>query len=170
MSKTHFRKVHKSDHLGVADLEEFLEENKSLIFTIKEVKQEYGIKVAGVKGNHNIAYFVEPIKPLVLNNTNSKVIRSFNKGSSFVEDWANTLVELYIDSTVKMKGEIVGGVRIKPIQPKIKEKPIFKEEQFEQAFNANVTIERLKHTRQVSPEVEQKYIKYCNERNNPTEK
>lgn len=168
--KTHYRKVHKSDHLGVADLEEFLEEGKSLVFTIKEVKQEYGVKVAGVKGDHNIAYFKEKIKPLVLNNTNAKVIRSFNNGSSFVEDWNDTLVELYIDYSVKMKGELVGGVRIKPIQPRLKEKPIFKEEQFEQAFNANVTIERLKQTRQLSQEIEHKYIQYCNERNNTAKK
>jgi len=118
-SKTHYRKVFKSDHLGVADLEEFLEDKKRLVFTIKEVKQEYNVMVAGRKGNHNIAYFVEGIKPLVLNATNSKVVRSFNGGSSFVEDWGNTLIELYIDSSVKMKGDVVGGVRIKPTQPSI---------------------------------------------------
>lgn len=115
--KTHYRKVFKSDHLGVADLEEMQEEGKRLVFTIKEVKQEYDVMVAGRKGNHNIAYFNESIKPLVLNATNSKVMRSFNGGSSFIEDWSNTLVELYIDSQVKMKGDIVGGVRIKPKQP-----------------------------------------------------
>ncbi len=117
--KTHYRKVFKSDHLGVADLEEMQEEGKRLVFTIKEVKQEYDVTVAGRKGNHNIAYFNEPIKPLVLNATNSKVMRSFNGGSSFIEDWSNTIIELYIDSQVKMKGDIVGGVRIKPKQPTI---------------------------------------------------
>lgn len=116
-SKTHYRKVFKSDHLGVADLEEFLEEDKRLVFKIKEVRQEYGVVVAGRKGNYNIAYFEEGIKPLVLNATNSKVVRGFCGGSSFVEDWGNTLIELYIDSSVKMKGEVVGGVRIKPKQP-----------------------------------------------------
>jgi hypothetical protein len=121
-NKTHYRKVFKSDHLGVADLEEYLEEGKRLVFTIKEVKQEYEVSVAGRKGNHNIAYFNEGIKPLVLNATNSKVVRSFCNGSSFVEDWSNTMIELYIDSSVKMKGEIVGGVRIKPKQP-TKNKP-----------------------------------------------
>jgi hypothetical protein len=118
--KTHYRKVFKSDHLGVADLEEFLEEGKRLVFTIKEVKQEYDVTVAGRKGNHNIAYFVEKIKPLVLNSTNSKAVKTFCKGSSFVEDWSNVLIELYIDANVKMKGDIVGGVRIKPNQPTLK--------------------------------------------------
>jgi len=117
MSKTHYRKVFKSDHLGIADLEDFLEEKRALTFTIKEVKQEIGVSVAGRKGNHNIAYFNEPIKPLVLNATNSKVVKSFAKGSPFVEDWENIPVELYIDYNVKMKGETVGGVRVKKVAP-----------------------------------------------------
>lgn len=41
----------------------------------------------------------------------------FSGGSPFVEDWKNIPVELYIDETVKMKGELVGGVRIKNIKP-----------------------------------------------------
>lgn len=115
--KTHYRHVFKSDHLGVADLEEFQEDGKRLIFTIKEVKQEIGVQVAGRRGDHNIAYFVEDIKPLVLNATNSKMVKKFSKESPFVEDWKNVLIELYIDPNVKMKGEIVGGCRIKSIQP-----------------------------------------------------
>ncbi len=119
-SKTHYRKVFKSDHLGISDLEDFIEEKVTLIFTIKEVKQEYNVSVAGKKGNFNIAYFNEPIKPLVLNSTNSKVVKSLCNSSPFVEDWKNVTVELFIDATVKMKGEVVGGVRLrgsKPITP-----------------------------------------------------
>lgn len=112
-SKTHYRKVFKSDHLGIADLEDFLEEKVTLVFTIREVRQEIGVSVAGKKGNFNIAYFNEPIKPLVLNATNSKVVKNLAGGSPFVEDWKNVVVELFIDPTVKMKGEVVGGVRIR---------------------------------------------------------
>jgi hypothetical protein len=115
-NKTHYRKVFKSDHLGSADLEEMLEDGKRLVFTIKEVKQEYEARVAGKKIDANIAYFNEGIKPLVLNATNSKQMVKFT-GSKFVEDWSGTMIELYIDSSVRMKGEIVGGVRIKPAQP-----------------------------------------------------
>jgi hypothetical protein len=110
--KTHYRKVFKSDHLGIADLEDFTEEGKDLCFTIKNVRQEIGTAVAGRKGNFNIAYFVEDIKPLVLNATNSKVLSKIT-GSVFVQDWNSIKVELYIKSDVKMKGEVVGGVRIK---------------------------------------------------------
>ena len=121
MSKTHYRKVFKSDHLGVADLEDLQEEGSDMIFTIDHVKQEMGVSVAGRKGNHNIAYFKEKIKPLVLNATNSKVVKSFCGMSPFVEDWKNVRVNLYIDSNVKMKGEIVGGVRINPNPPQEKQ-------------------------------------------------
>ncbi|MGU3377382.1 hypothetical protein [Chryseobacterium sp. M5A1_1a] len=115
-SKTHFRKVYKSDHLGVADLEDYLEDGKRLVFKIREVRQELGAMVAGKKGNFNIAYFEEKIKPLVLNATNAAVLKGFS-GSSFVEDWKGLLIELFIDSTVKMKGDVVGGVRIVKKQP-----------------------------------------------------
>lgn len=158
LKKHHYRNVMKSDHLGVADLEDLIEQGKKLIFTIKEVKQEIGVSVAGKKGNHNIAYFKENIKPLVLNATNSKILKGFNN-SSFVEDWNNTLIELYIDENVRMKGEVVGGVRIKPTQPKLT-KPDFTEEMFERAKNANANIESIKKSYNVSQEIETKYLSY----------
>lgn len=116
--KTHYRNVFKSDHLGVADLEDMIERGQPLIFKIKDVRQEFNVAVAGRKGNHNIAYFEGKHKPLVLNATNSKVLKKFAQGSSFIEDWKSKLIELYIDPNVTMKGEKVGGVRIKPVQPK----------------------------------------------------
>lgn len=116
--KHHYRNVFKSDHLGIADLEEFIEEKRSLIFTISHVVQEYKTKVAGRNIDANIAYFIDPIKPMVLNATNSKIIKKLSGGSPFVEDWKNVTVELYIDPNVKMKGEVVGGLRIKDEAPK----------------------------------------------------
>ena len=120
MSKTHFRKAYKSDHLGVPDLEEFKENGSNLIFTIKEVKYKLGEKVAGKKGNFNIAYFKENIKPLVLNAGNAKVLSKLCK-SIHIEDWGNISIQLIIDPTVKFAGEVVGGVRISPNPVKPKE-------------------------------------------------
>ena len=157
--KHHYRKVFKSDHLGIADLEDFIEEKKPLIFTIKHVKQEMNVSVAGKKGNFNIAYFVENIKPLVLNATNSKTVKVFAGGSPFVEDWNNIIIELYIDDNVKMKGETV-GVRIRPIQPTKKSKPDFTEANFEKAKNAGASIEKIKEIYNVSPEIESKFNEY----------
>ena len=121
MSKTHYRKVFKSDHLGVADLEDLVEAKSNLIFTITHVKQEIGARVAGKKGNFNIAYFKEGIKPFVLNAGNSKILKGFSGGSSFVEDWGGITIQLYIDNNVRFGSEIVGGVRINPNPPKQRE-------------------------------------------------
>ncbi|WP_299073271.1 hypothetical protein [uncultured Paraglaciecola sp.] len=122
--KTHYRKVFKSDHLGVADIEDLIESGTRLVFTIAHVKQEYDVAVAGRKGNYNIAYFREPIKPLVLNATNSKIMKKFCGGSSFVEDWKEVTIELYIDPSAKLKGEIVGGVRISPNPPQMQKREL----------------------------------------------
>jgi hypothetical protein len=121
-SKTNYRNVFKSDHLGVIDLEEFIEAKKPLIFTISHVKQEIKAKVAGRKIDANIAYFKEGIKPLVLNAGNSKVLKDLS-GSVYVEKWKNMTVELYIDRGAKLAGEIVGGVRISP-KAIAKQKPV----------------------------------------------
>lgn len=123
--KTHYRKVFKSDHLGSADLEEFIEQGRPLIFTIKDVVQylidpkdkNTGISVAGRRISANIANFIEPIKPMVLNATNSSRVQKLAGGSPFVEDWKNITIEVYIDASVRMKGEVVGGVRIKEQAP-----------------------------------------------------
>lgn len=164
--KTHYRKVFKSDHLSIADLEDFIEEKKPLIFTIKEVRQyvmtndKDGVVVAGKRISANIAYFVEKIKPLVLNATNSKTLKGFSNGSPFVEDWDNTLIELYIDPTAKLKGDIVGGVRIKPIQPKAKVKPLFTEANFAKAKEAKATIEQIVKIYDIDAETILKYDQY----------
>ena len=156
-NKTHYRKVFKSDHLGVADLEEMIEEGKPLIFTISEVKQEWDVTVAGRKGNHNIAYFKEDIKPWVINSVNSKVIKAFAKGSAFVEDWCNITVELFVDANVKMKGEVVGGVRVRHVQPKAKVKKPFTEANIKPAKDKGFTIDQVKEFYDVSPEMETKF-------------
>jgi hypothetical protein len=122
MSQTHYRKIFKSDHLGVADLEEYLEQGSSLIFTVSRVRQEMNAKVAGKKINANIAYFEENIKPLVLNATNSKTMSKLS-GSCFVENWQNLTIQLYIDRDARLMGEVVGGVRVSPKVVR-KQKPV----------------------------------------------
>lgn len=134
MNKTHYRKVFKSDHLGIVDLEEYTENGSNLIYTIARVEQRYGERVAGKKIDCNVAYFVEKIKPLVLNATNSKTLRSLTQ-SPFVEDWQNVPVQLYIDKNVRMKGEVVGGVRISPQKPKVLVNLTPDHEQWQMAVN-----------------------------------
>ncbi len=154
-TKTHYRKVFKSDHLGVADLEDFIEEKKSLIQTIIKVKQEINVSVAGKKGSFNIAYFKSNIKPLVLNATNSAVMKQLT-GSVFVEDWNNVDVELYVEKNIRFGRDVVDGVRIKKVA---KELPILteKHEKFnaiKEALKSGNTIEQVRTKYQVSNEIE----------------
>ena len=150
-----YRKAYKSDHLGVVDLEEMLENGKSLIVTIRDVFFEESIVVAGNKGNFNIAYFEDDgIKPLVLNATNAESIRSLCGGGTTLSTWKMPVrVELYIDSTVKMKGQIVGGVRIKREKPAIVKPPI-KEADWPKAISAikggGTTIQAIMETRSLT--------------------
>ena len=158
--KHHYRNVFKSDHLGSADLEDLIEQGSNLIFTISHAKQELGAKVAGKKMDANVVYFKENIKPMVVNATNGKIIKSFT-GSSFVEDWNNVVVELYIDENVRsVSGGTTQGVRIRPIQPQIKTKKDFTADMFERAKNAGATIEKIKGTYNVTAEIEKKYNEY----------
>ena len=159
--KTHYRKVFKSDHLSSADLEDFIEEKKPLIFTIEKVLQEYGKQVAGKKGNFNIAYFVEKIKPLVLNATNSKIIKSFVGGSPFVQDWNNIKIELYIDEKVRFGSDVVSGIRIKPVQPKVKIKTMFTEANFEKAKLAGASLVDIEKVYTITQEIKTKYLNYA---------
>lgn len=158
--KHHYRNVFKSDHLGSADLEDLIEQGSNLIFTISHAKQELGAKVAGKKMDANVVYFKENIKPMVVNATNGKIIKSFT-GSSFVEDWNNVVVELYIDENVRaVSGGTTQGVRIRPIQPQIKVKNDFTADMFERAKNAGATIEKIKGTYNVTAEIEKQYNDY----------
>ena len=164
MAIDNYRNVYKSDHLGSVDLEEFMEAGRPLIFTIKEVRQQIGAKVAGKKGDFNIAYFVEDIKPWVLNSGNAKIIRSFagKEATNSVSTWKNIPVELYVDYNVKFGSDTVSGVRVKQIQPtlKPKEKPVFTETNFEKALSANATIEKIKQVYQISEDMEILYNDY----------
>ncbi len=167
MSKTHYRRVFKSDHLGSADIEEMIEDGKRLVFTINKVEQylmvdgdkNSGISVAGRRISANIAYFKEDIKPLVLNATNSKQVSKF-ACSKFVDEWSNIPIELYIDPSVKMKGDIVGGVRIRPFKPTAKVKPLFTVENFDAAKGKKATIESIEKHYTVTDEIKQQYLKY----------
>ena len=119
-----------------------MEDGSDLILTIREVKQEIGARVAGRKGDHNIAYFSNKgVKPWVLNAGNSKIVKKLAGGSSFVEDWGNLTVQLYIDHTASYGGEITGGVRVNP-NPPIKRRAVITRENKELWTNAKNAYKR----------------------------
>lgn len=113
MSKTHWKKVFDSAYLGSSDLED----GKDLKAVIKSVTIQ---KVKGPDGKEkecNVATFTDSkLKPMILNVTNSKVIKKFVT-SVFIEDWNNIPVQIYVQDGIKAFGEVTEGLRIRSVQP-----------------------------------------------------
>lgn len=114
----HYRAVFKSDHLGVADVEDMMASGHNLIVTITHCTQhmpgDNPIKVAGKSGKFNVAHFSDKsMKPWVMNAQNSAMVKKLSGTSSVnINEWPEVTLQLWIDGTVKFAGEHTGGVRI----------------------------------------------------------
>ena len=121
-TKTHWKTAFNSDYLSSLDVPE----GKDLILTIKEVKLQEVKNKATKKGEINqcnVAHFVEAAKPMVLNVTNSKMVRKFANNSNYIEDWAGIKIRIYVNSNVKFGKETVEALRIRDIKIEA-EKPV----------------------------------------------
>lgn len=114
--KTHYRKAFNSPYLSSADVVE------PTVLTIKNVKLEPD-KTRKTKDSFNTAYFDEaelrqgePLKPMILNVHNSKIIKNLT-GSSFIDDWNNIGVTVYVDTNVRFGRDTVEGLRISSEPP-----------------------------------------------------
>ena len=117
-TKTHWKKVFNSDYLGSCDLED----GKDLKAVIKSVAIGTVKNTDGKEQERNIATFTDPkIKPMILNVTNSKMVKKFAK-SVYINDWNNIPVQIYSKDDIKAFGDITEGLRIRPTQPRM-EKP-----------------------------------------------
>ena len=111
-TKTHWKKAFKSDYLSSADIDD-----KDVILTIVRVELKDCITASGKK-LCNVAFFKEKdVKPMILNVTNSKVIRKFSGNKQHLEEWVNIPIRVYVDQKVKFGSDIVEGLRIRDIQP-----------------------------------------------------
>ena len=109
----HWKKlVSDPKYLGAADLEGMPEIAGTIAATAKEMVQN-----ASGKAEKTVLHFVENIKPLVLNATNSKIIAKL-AGTPMVEGWKGTRIQIYYDPKVKFAGDMVGGVRVRPYPPR----------------------------------------------------
>lgn len=116
--KTHYRKAFKSPYLSSADITE------QTNLTVKHVKLEPD-KTKRTKDSFNTVYFVEshiregePLKPMILNAHNSKVMKLIGD-SAFIDDWNNLPITIYVDSNVRFGRDTVEGLRVSPAQPKV---------------------------------------------------
>ncbi len=117
-NKTHWHKVFLSDYLGACDLDE----GKDLKLIIKTVSVKEVKGSDAKKQNRNVAEFTDSkIKPMILNATNCRIVKKFT-GSSYIDDWKNVPIQVYIKTDIKAFGDITEGLRIREIQPRA-EKP-----------------------------------------------
>lgn len=116
--KTHYRKAFDSPYLSSADIVQ------PTNLTIARVALELD-RTKKTKDKFNTAYFVEreiragePLKPMILNATNSKTMKALT-GTPFIDDWNNVRVTVYVDSAVKFGKDTVEGLRISPKSPPV---------------------------------------------------
>lgn len=113
-NKTHWKKAFKSDYLSSSDIDD-----KDLKLTIEKVVYRECMTQSGKK-HCNVAIFKEQgIKPMILNVTNSKVVKKFSGNKTHLEDWVNIKVQIYVDQKVRFGNDTVEGLRIRTTQPQI---------------------------------------------------
>ena len=111
MEKTHYRKAFNSPYLSSADIVE------PVVLTVSHVRLE-GDKSKKTKDSFNTLYFSEkeirkgePLKPMVLNAGNSKIMAKL-ADSSFIDDWSGINITIYVDKNVRFGRDTVEGLRI----------------------------------------------------------
>ena len=125
-------KYRKSTHLAGVDVEAFILEKGKCIVTIAKAYYDKNVDVCGRKTDGYFIEFKEDIKPMIVNSTNRKTIATICKNklnvstseSRNIGKWIGLQIELYFDEKVKMKGEEVGGIRVKQMAhiPEISDK------------------------------------------------
>ena len=164
-------KFRKSTHLAGIDVEAIIAEKGKCILTIKEAYYETGVNVSGNKTDGYFLEFKEDVKPMVVNSTNRKAIAKMVEVEKKIQpvearnltSWIGFTIELQFNPNIKMMGQVVGGIVVSPIAPKLAKK-VFKESHFEKAFEANATIEYIKQQFETTEETLTKYTEYVNSR------
>jgi DNA-directed RNA polymerase subunit RPC12/RpoP len=79
--------------------------------------------VTGTDGKRetcSVMSFMESVKPMVLNATNSKTIAKLFK-TPYIEEWSGRKIQLYVQTGVKAFGDVVDAIRVRPFLPVEKE-------------------------------------------------
>ena len=110
MNKTHWKALTNPNYLGAYAFQPG--EEKTV--TIKEVKRETVQNERG-KEECTVAYFIEDIKPLILNKTNGDAISKV-WGTPYIEDWSGKKITLKVKK-VSAFGDMVDAVRVSKERP-----------------------------------------------------
>ena len=114
----HYREFFKTIYLSSTDIVE------PTTYTIARVAGEKD-KSKRTQETFVTAHFVEKfirpeekMPPMILNPGNCKILTGIT-GTPHINKWVNVPVIIYTDPNVKMKGEVVGGLKISTEKPKL---------------------------------------------------
>ena len=156
----HYRQHRNSDYLGSVEIEIIEAQGNKALLQILKVEYKEKLMVNGkMKDRALVLTFQGQQKPWICNPTNATTIYRLT-GQMDATKWVGTTIELYVDPTVKMKGEVVGGVRVRPLLPKANVKPEFTADLFERAKNAGATLETIEKSYTISETIKQQYLDY----------
>lgn len=112
MSKTHWKQFHNPDYIGAYAFQP----GERKVVMITGASQERVMGNSGKADECLVVTFAGDVKPLICNVTNAKAISKV-AGSSYIEDWQGTHIELFV-TQVSAFGEMVDAVRVKQTPPK----------------------------------------------------
>ena len=121
MSKTHWRKILTTAYLGGFDLEDGNGKFDEITVTIKSVGPETIKDQNGKDETCLVLHFIEQVKPMILNVTNSKTIEKLLK-TPHIEDWAGKRIQIGTEK-VRAFGDIHDALRVRKFPPKSDAKP-----------------------------------------------
>jgi hypothetical protein len=116
-------KYRKSTHLAGIDVEAIVEEKGNCILTIKQAFYDRNVDISGNKTDGYFIEFEEPVKNMVANSGNRKIINDIVKEhlkcssaeSRMLPSWTGIKIDLFFDASVKMMGKVTGGIKVKPV-------------------------------------------------------
>jgi hypothetical protein len=154
--KTHWRELVNPNYLGAYSLTN----GQDMSVTIKEVKKEVVTGTGGKKEECTIAY-IEGQKPMILNNTNCKIISKLFE-TPYIDDWKGRSIILFRDIIDAFGEKGVECLRIRPYLPKSKPELLPNTEKWNDAINflkgENKTIDMVLKSYSISEENKKKLL------------
>lgn len=109
---THWKQLKNPDYIGAYALQP----GEEIILTIKSCGLEQVVGTDGKKQDCLVVHFMEPVKPMILNNTNAKTISKVHQ-TPYMEQWTGKKIQIYA-RRVRAFGEDVDALRVRDFAPK----------------------------------------------------
>jgi len=121
ITETHnWREYFKNTHLSYYDL------SGDTVVTIGKMSYDEITGPGGRKDSCLVMHFAQNMLPMIVNTTNAKMVSDLTKTNKPIE-WIGKSITLYPNESIKMKGETVGGIRIRATLPVVSLPKINKE-------------------------------------------